>query len=116
MNNRKTTITLGLMVVLSLIGGFIAVDLVKAQTNRVNYQSSDIPIDDQARYLRGLETRDSSQWNFTTTENRLADSTYQLSISKPDIRIIEQDIPEWRNTGEDADYSVLVDIYDFREE
>lgn len=118
MNIHKTKVTLSasLILALSAFSGLIAVDLVEAQTNRTNHQLSDIPIDDQARYLRGLKTRNSVQWDFNTTQNRSANSNYQLSISEPDIRIVEQDIQEWRNTGEDADYSVLVDVYEFTDE
>ncbi|HHP7230023.1 MAG TPA: hypothetical protein ACFCUY_04090 [Xenococcaceae cyanobacterium] len=112
----RTPITIGCMIIFSLITGLISFDLVNGQTNIENERPSNIPIDDQARYLRGLETRDSGQWNFATSEAIFTDVTYQLSISDPDVHIVEQDIPEWRNTGEAADYSVLVDVYEFTEE
>lgn len=118
MNSLKTTATfnVSLIIALSFFPSLISVDVVNAQTNRLKDRLSDIPIDDQARYLRGLKTRNSLEWNFNATNNRTTDSSYKLSISDPNIRIVEQDIQEWRNTGDDADYSVLVDVYEFTEE
>lgn len=120
MNSPKTTITLsmGLLLIVAAISQnptLMSMEVVQAQTNRSNYPASDVPIDDQARYLRGLKSRDSFEWDFATSNNLVLNNSYQLNISEPDIRLVEQDIPEWRNTGEDPNYSVLVDVYKFRE-
>lgn len=120
MNSSKTTIILsmGLLLIVAAISQnptLMSMEMVQAQTNRSNYPASDVPIDDQARYLRGLKSRDSFEWDNPTSNNLVLNNSYQLNISEPDIRLVEQDIPEWRNTGEDSNYSVLVDVYKFRE-
>ena len=115
-NKAQVSLSAGLILALSCIYGLISVDMVKAQTNRSNNPSPNISIDDGARYLRGLKIEDSFEWDFTTGENREVSNNYYLSISDPDIRIVEQNIPEWRNTGEDANYSVLVDVFEFTED
>ncbi len=120
MNSSKTTITLsiGLLLIVAAISHnqtLMSVEIVQAQTNRFNYPVSDVPIEDQARYLRGLKSRDSFEWENPTSNNLVLNNSYQLNISESDIRLVEQDIPEWRNTGEDPNYSVLVDVYKFRE-
>ncbi len=120
MNSSKTTIILsmGLLLIVAAISQnptLMSMEMVQAQTNRSNYPASDVPINDQARYLRGLKSRDSFEWENPTSNNLVLNNSYQLNISEPDIRLVEQDIPEWRNTGEDPNYSVLVDVYKFRE-
>ena len=72
------------------------------------------PIDDGARYLRGLDSKQSADWNFASEENRIQED-YQLRLYEPDIRLVEQQEQEWGNIGESPNTSVLVDIYDFSE-
>jgi len=104
----------GSLIISSLLELNLLIKSTQAQTDLlVNNQINEIPIDDQARYLRGLENRSSSDWNFSVGGGELIDNNYQLSISQPDVRILEQNQPEWRNTGKDATYSILVDVYNF---
>ena len=104
----------GTLIISSLLELSLFANTTQAQTTTVvNNQVNEIPIDDQARYLRGLENRSSSDWNFAVGGGELTENSYQLSLSQPDVRIIEQNQPEWRNTGKDATYSILVDVYNF---
>ncbi|AFZ37314.1 hypothetical protein Sta7437_3827 [Stanieria cyanosphaera PCC 7437] len=100
----------------SLLELNLSAKTTQAQTDTVvDHQGHEIPIDDQARYLKGLENRNSSDWNFAIGGGELTDDSYQLSLSQPNVRILEQNQPEWRNTGKDATYSILVDVYNFSE-
>ena len=99
MNSSKTTIILsmGLLLIVAAISQnptLMSMEMVQAQTNRSNYPASDVPIDDQARYLRGLKSRDSFEWDNPTSNNLVLNNSYQLNISEPDIRLVEQDIPD----------------------
>ena len=66
--------------------------------------------------IRGLERKNSADWNFAIEEENRRQADYQLRIYEPDVRLVEQKESEWRNTGEQPNYSVLVDVYDFTEE
>lgn len=91
-------------------------EMLNAQTRISTQDPLEIPIDDQARYLRGLETRSANQWSFSVDNKAAMADTYQFSLREPEIKITEQKIPEWRNTGDDPNYSVLVDIEQIIEE
>jgi hypothetical protein len=112
--NSSTKTIIGCLVALSLLGLNLLVDKAYAQGNSATTdEPTTLDLSDQARFLKGLESRSSSEWNFATEPDNWKQESYQLSISNPDIRLIEQDKPNWRNTGDDADYSILVDVYHF---
>lgn len=109
--------TIVYLIAVSTLGFSLLTETLKAQNTISTQKPLEIPIDDQARYLRGLETRSASQWSFPSPNEQaaLAD-TYQLSLSESEVKITEQKIPEWRNTGDDPNYSVLLDVERFIEE
>lgn len=117
----QTVSTIVYAIAVSILGLSLLTDTLKAQTkiftqNTVQVQNSvEIPLNDQARYLRGLENRSANQWTFTSNNQATIADFYQLTNSEPEIEITEQKAPEWRNTGDDANYSVLVNVYQFTE-
>jgi hypothetical protein len=115
----QTVWTIVYLIAVSSLGFSLLTETLNAQT-KISPQNSlnnrEIPLNDQARYLRGLETPSASQWSFTTNNQAEVSDAYQLSLSKPEIEIREQKVPEWRNTGDDPNYSVLVDVNRFIEE
>lgn len=108
------------LVTVSILGFNLLTEELNAQTKTSTQNSrvisQNIPIDDQARYLRGLESRSASQWNFTGENPAALYQMNGLQLSDSDIKIIEQKPPEWRNSGDDPNYSVLVDVYEFTDE
>lgn len=108
--NDRSKIVKGLITALSMVGLAI---LTPTNSAKADNQPT-VPLDDGARYLRGLESKQPADWNFASENQTEAD--YQLLFDETDIRFVEQQKPEWSNTGERANYSVLVDIYDFSEE
>ena len=110
--NNQSKITVGLMIAFSVMG--LSVFAQKSPSLANNEPTA--PIDDGARHLRGLETKNSADWNFALEEDDRQQTDYQLRIYEPEVRIVEQRESEWRNTGEQPNYSVLVDVYDFTEE
>lgn len=76
----------------------------------------DLPLDDQVRFIGELESRSADEWNFSTDGSTFEDDTYLLQMSKPDIRLIEQNISRWGNDGYGRNYSILVEVYDSNEE
>jgi hypothetical protein len=119
----QTVSTIVYAIAVSILGFSLLTDTLNAQTKLLAEsltqntfrETEQLPLDDQARYLQGLETPSASQWNFTSNDRAITD-IYQLSNSQPEITITEQKAPEWGNTGDDANYSVLVDVYQFTEE
>lgn len=110
--NNQSKIIISLIATLSLVGLNTPI-----QKNLVLANSEPTaPIDDGARYLRGLEPNNSDSWNFGIEEDSQQQTNYQLRIYEPDVRLVEQKEQEWGNTGESPNRSVLVDIYDFTEE
>lgn len=101
---------------MSTLGFSLLIEELNAQTQVPIQERLDIPIDDQARYLGGLESRSASQWGFVSDNRAEIAESYQLQVSDSEVKITEQKPPEWRNTGDDPNYSVLVDIYEFTEE
>ena len=110
--NNQSKIIVGFMIAFSVLG---LSTFVKKYPTLANNEPT-APINDGARHLRGLETKNSADWNFAIEEENRQQTDYQLRIYEPEVRIVEQKEPEWRNTGEQPNYSVLVDVYDFTEE
>lgn len=108
--------TIVYLVAVSTLGFSLITETINAQTRIDTKDPIEIPLDDQARYLRGLETRSANQWLFPTDNQAAMADTYQISQGNPEITIKEQKIPEWRNTGDDPNYSVLLDIEQFLEQ
>ena len=111
MENHSKTIV-GFMIAFCMLGTGILTQKAPALAD----QEPTAPIDNGARHLRGLERKNSADWNFGLEAENQGQTDYQLRIYEPDVRLIEQKEPEWRNTGEQPNYSVLVDVYDFTEE
>jgi hypothetical protein len=111
----QTVWTIVYLIAVSSLGFSLLTETLNAQTKISPQNTLEIPLNDQARYLRGLETPSASQWSFTTNDRSRVSDAYQLSLSKPEVEIKEQKIPEWRNTGDDPNYSVLVDFDRFME-
>ena len=111
MNNHSKTI-ISLIAVLSLV---VLNNLVTMNRTLANSEPT-VPINDGARHLRGLETDNSHDWDFVSQENNPKTSNYQLRIYKPEVRLVERKEPEWSNTGEQPNYSVLLEVYDFSED
>lgn len=111
----QITWTIIYLIAVSTLGFNLLTEELNAQTKISTQDNLSIPIDDQARYLRDLESRTAAQWSFTPENKEQTLEHYSLSISEPEIKITEQIVPEWRNTGDDPNYSVLVDVYDFTE-
>ena len=109
MNNQSKVIT-RLIVALSVLG----ITTITQTISVLADNQPTAPIDDGARHLRGLDSKQSADWNFVSEENQ-AQADYQLRIYESDVRLIEQQNREWGNTGEQTTYSVLVDVYDFSE-
>jgi len=97
------------LITLSLINLSLCTGRVAAQNNSVIANESNIPLDDQVRFLGELESRNSSEWNFTTKKGKLTEYSYQLEIPQSDVRLVERNQSIWRNTG--TEYSILVDVY-----
>ena len=100
----------------SLVGISILINSIQVTT--FANEEPTTPIDDGARYLRGLERPSSSAWDFAVggANPTQKQEDYQLSLDRANVKIIEQDRQQWRNTGEDEDYSVLVDFDNLLEE
>ena len=111
MNNQSKTIV-GFIIAFCILG----IGTLAQKPPALAGQEPTAPIDDGARHLRGLERKNSADWNFGLEAENQRQTDYQLRIYEPDVRLIEQKEPEWRNTGEQPNYSVLVDVYDFTEE
>lgn len=109
MNNQSKVIT-SLITALSILG----LTIVTQTTSALADNQPTAPIDDGARHLTGLDSKQSADWNFASEENQ-TQGDYQLRIYESDVRLIEQQNREWGNTGEQPNYSVLVDVYDFSE-
>ncbi|MGV2827832.1 hypothetical protein [Myxosarcina sp. GI1(2024)] len=77
---------------------------------------TNLPLNDQVRFIGELESRSYDDWNFSSDENIFSEETYQLQMSQPDIRLIEQDLSTWGNDGSGRDYAILVEVYDSNEE
>ena len=112
----QITWTIIYLIAISTLGFNLLTEELNAQTKIPTQDNVSIPIDDQARYLRGLENRTANQWGFTPENKEQTLERYSLSTSEPEVKITEQIVPEWRNTGDDPNYSVLVDVYEFSEE
>jgi hypothetical protein len=115
----QTVWTIVYLIAVSTLGFNLLTETLNAQTKISTQNTQDpieIPIEDQARYLRGLETPSASQWSFPTNNQADISDAYQLSLSEPEIEITERKVPEWRNTGDDPNYSVLLDVNRFIEE
>lgn len=110
--NNQSKIIISLITAVSLVGLNTSI-----QKNLVLANSEPTaPIDDGARYLRGLEPNSSDSWDFRLEEDSQKQTNYQLRIYEPDVRLVEPKEQKWGNTGEQPNRSVLVDIYDFTEE
>ena len=84
---------------------------INAQINRLN----------NSNILENIETRDTSDWNFTgenepaTVDDdlkRLNDYDASTSDSASDVQLTEER-PKWGNRGDVEDYSIEVEVYDY---
>ena len=107
----QTVWTIIYLIAISTLGFNLLTEELNAQNT--NTQSVDIAIDDQARYLQNLKSRSISQWAFGTQDRTENLANYSLDSSQSDIKITEQKVSEWGNTGEPPNYSVVVDVYEF---
>ncbi len=110
MNSQSRVIT-NLITALSILG----LTTITQTTSALADNQPTAPIDDGARYLRGLESKQSADWNFASEENKIQ-TDYQLRLYEPDVRLVEQQEQEWDNRGDQPNFSVLVDVYDFNDE
>lgn len=94
---------------LSIISLSLFTGRVEASENNAIANESNIPLDDQVRFLGELESRNSSEWNFTTKKAKLTEYSYQLEIPQSDVRLVERNQSIWHNTA--TEYSILVDVY-----
>lgn len=110
--NNQSQIICSFIIALSILG----LSLLSQKTPGLASNEHTAPIDDGARHLRGLESKNSADWDFALEEKNQKQTDYQLSIYEQNFRIVEQKQPEWRNTGEQSNYSVLVDLNDLIQE
>ena len=110
----KDKLTIACLIATITLGLSLFASRVQAQNNDAIADESNIPLDGQARFLRGLESRSSEFWDFSIGEGSLTDDSYQLQMSTTDVRLVEQNPSPWRNTGTGTDYTILVDIYQDR--
>ena len=108
----QTVWTIIYLIAISTLGFNLLTEELNAQ-NTSTQDSFDLAIDDQARYLRNLESRSISQWSFATRDKTEDLENYTIDSSQSDIKITEQKVSEWGNTGEPANYSLVVDVYEF---
>ena len=111
MNSHKK-LTVSCLIALGIVGFNLAVDRVAAQNSNAVVEESNIPLDDQVRFIGELQSRSSADWIFAVGEGELTEDTYHLTMSQPEIRLVEQDPPQWRNMGMGTDYTILVDVYE----
>lgn len=103
------------LIVKSLVLALGSVGLVFSSKAIAN--EADIPLDDQVRFIGELESRSSDDWNFSSDQSTFSEDAYQLQMSRPDVRLIEQDTSRWNsNDGDGRNYSILVDVYESNEE
>lgn len=114
MNSHKK-LTVSCLIALGIVGLNLTVDRVVAQSNGEIVEESNIPLDDQVRFIGELESRNSADWNFAVGEGEFTEDTYHLTMTQSDVRLVEQDRPQWRNMGMGTDYTILVDVYQDRE-
>lgn len=106
--NHRQLIVKSLLLALGM--GIVLSDR-EATANETN-----LPLNDQVRFIGELESRSYDDWNFSSDESTFSEDTYQLQMSQPDIRLIEQDLSTWGNDGNGRDYAILVEVYDSNEE
>ena len=111
MNNQGKIIA-GLIIALSVLG----LNTLIQQNQTLARDEPTVPIDDGARHLSGLEFKDFTHWDFAIQEGNQQQTDYQMRVYEPGGRIGGRQDYEWSNTGEQPNYSVLIDVYDFTEE
>ncbi len=112
--NSHTKLTSSCLIGLVIIGLSLGTNQVVAQNNNTTVEESNIPLDDQVRFIGELESRSSDDWNFAMGEGVLLEETYHQTRFKPEVRLVEQvppPPPQWTNMGRGTDYTILVDIY-----
>ena len=112
----QTIWTIIYVVAISSLGFSLLTEEINAQAQITPKNSLDVPIEDGAIYLRDLETRSASQWSFTRSNRQETSQDYEIHLFDPEIALREHNIPEWGNTGDSHNSSVLVDIYTFTED
>ena len=112
----QTIWTIIYLLTINSLGYSLLVEELNAQTKKAERNEPNISVDNGAMYLENLKNPSTSGWNFSTNNQTENARDYQLSIAESEVILTEQKPPEWRNTGDDPNYSVLVDIYDFSEE
>ena len=110
--NNQGKIVAGFIIALSVLG----LNTLIQQNQALARDEPTVPLDDGARHLSGLESKDSTHWDFAIEEGNQQQTNYQMRVYEPDVRLVERKEQEWSNTGEQPNYSVLVDVYDFTEE
>ena len=110
--NKPASFTISCLIGLGILGFLAFTGSIQTQAN----ETPTTPLDDGARHLRGLDPKTAADWNFVIDKGNQLPEDYRLRTYKSDIRIVEQEIPEWRNTGDDPNYSVLIDIDNLLEE
>ena len=113
--NKHYSLAANCLVILSVISLNIFATKISAQESIDNLDRPNVPLDDQVRFIGELESRNSTseRWNFAMEQSYLNESPDRLTISEPRIpvRLIEQDKPEWDNTGQAPKYSILFYLY-----
>ncbi|MGF1541888.1 MAG: hypothetical protein ACFCU5_15810 [Pleurocapsa sp.] len=102
----------GYLIAISLISFNTFANHTSAQESVDSLDRPNVPLNDQVKFIGELESRSSDRWNFAIGEGTLSENSYQLQMSKPNIRLIEQKPPQWNHTGEARNYSLLVTIYE----
>jgi len=104
-----------LIATISLIGSLASAGfsgkLLLAQTE------SEIPIDDQARYLQNLNSPSAEDWKLTPLKiQELNANEYQLGFENVEYHVVEQHSHEWRNTTYNHNSAVTFNVHQFVEE
>ena len=110
--NNQSKIVAGLIIALGILG----FNSLIQQNQALAREEPTVPLDDGARHLSGLESKDSTHWDFAIEEGNQQQTNYQMRFYEADVRIVERKGQEWSNTGEQPNYSVLIDVFDFTEE
>lgn len=110
--NGNYRLAVGCLIVLSAIGFNMFANNLSAQESINSLDRPNVPLDDQVKFIGELESRSSDRWNFAIGVGTLRENTYQLQMSEPNIRLIEQNLTEWDHTGEATKYLILVTIYE----
>ncbi len=108
---RKIFLIATISLVSSLASAGFSGKLLLAQTE------SEIPIDDQARYLQNLSSPAAKEFKLTPLNIQDAKSNeYQLGFEDVEYIVVEQHSHEWRNTSYNHNSAVTFNLHQFVEE